>query len=326
MNNAMNKVKDLKEIGNLEEIVLRKTEPHVYFLTKNDEVVYVGQSSNKIGNRILDHARQNKKEFDSAYALRVENREQLNIIEGFFINKFSPLYNKNLPCSAEVCAYDDLEHVLDDLVHGKLQPKQAKIENVKRKVMDYVEEHPLGLPDWKKKYYEWKRAKDERWVTVSELLPDGDHKVKIHSIEPFEPPDTWIVSGDMVQVFFLGGQHGNQSATYLFKIPDNCIVGKNTKLGKLAKAAFKEDQVIKPFDYYNDLLGKEVMISVETGYSNSHVSFSKVIRVWAVGPYGEAQLTKTQKIKALINRAKRKPSDSLRKKKKIDLDRVRANV
>lgn len=319
----MSSMEALKEINGLEEIFVNKQEPHIYFLTRNNEVVYVGQSERPIGSRILDHARENKKEFDCAYALRVEEKDSLSIVEGFFINKLSPVYNKVLPCTAEVCGYSELEKVLVDWRNGKLRNKESKIKAVKQKITEYVQEHASELPEWKKKYYEWKRAKNERWVTVSERLPDGDHKVKIHSIEPWDPPDTWRYTGDMLQVYFLGGEFGNQSATMLFNLPDNCVVGKNTKLGKLARAVFDEEQFKRPFDYYNDLLGKEVMVNIETQYVNSHMSLPKVTRFWGVN---EVQLTKSEKIKRTLQKARKNTVEILPKRKKIDLNRVRAKV
>ena len=324
---AKKQIKGLEEIQGVKDFLFNKTEPHIYFLTKNDVVVYVGQSEKPIGQRIGNHAQDRKKEFDGAYTLKVDRKDQLSIVEGFFINKLSPLYNKTLPCTAEVCGYTDLEHVLQDWESGKLKNKENKIKNKIQKINKILADAPSQLPEWKQRYYEWKRAKDERWVTVSERLPDGIHQVKIHSIEPWEPPESWVYAGDMLQVFFLGGEHGNQSDTMLFNLPDNCIVGKGTKLGKLAKAVFQEDQIKRPFDYYNDLIGKEIIINVETQHTSSHMAHPKITSFWAIGEFGEQQRSKTQKLKDYLKKGRRKkPSDSLGKRKKIDLDRVRAKV
>ena len=56
----MEKIEALKEIEGLKQFIVGTFEPHIYFLTKNNEVVYVGQSEKPIGERILSHARERK--------------------------------------------------------------------------------------------------------------------------------------------------------------------------------------------------------------------------------------------------------------------------
>jgi len=67
-------------------------EAKVYFLIKDDHVIYVGQSIN-LDSRLGGHA---SKGFDSVSYLRVAESE-LNNVEAFYIVKFNPVLNKALP-------------------------------------------------------------------------------------------------------------------------------------------------------------------------------------------------------------------------------------
>jgi len=62
----------------------------VYFLLRDEEVVYVGQSSN-VAQRIA--AGHPEKEFDDAVCLLVP-QEQLLEVEAAFISALNPLYNR----------------------------------------------------------------------------------------------------------------------------------------------------------------------------------------------------------------------------------------
>ena len=68
--------------------------PAVYFLTLNNEVVYVGQSVGLFG-RIEEHTQH--KEFDSVYFLPVP-RSELNEVEAAFIRALRPKLNTGNPC------------------------------------------------------------------------------------------------------------------------------------------------------------------------------------------------------------------------------------
>ena len=67
----------------------------VYFLIKDDEIVYVGQSTN-IFARVTSHSR--TKEFDSfTYELKPKATSfELDQLETKYIGKFTPKYNKQL--------------------------------------------------------------------------------------------------------------------------------------------------------------------------------------------------------------------------------------
>lgn len=69
----------------------------VYFLVRNNEVVYVGQTRNGVG-RIRQHK---DKVFDSVYILNC-NSDDLNDLEDMFIVKYNPEYNQVLNSSAHI--------------------------------------------------------------------------------------------------------------------------------------------------------------------------------------------------------------------------------
>lgn len=60
----------------------------IYFLIKDDKIVYVGQSSTGY-KRIFDH---NKKDYDSFFVLEI-NQEHLNAVESLYIDYFKPCLN-----------------------------------------------------------------------------------------------------------------------------------------------------------------------------------------------------------------------------------------
>lgn len=63
----------------------------IYFLTKNEEVVYVGQSKEGL-NRISFHS-YTEKDFDNFYFINCPV-EKLNDLENYYIMKYFPKYNK----------------------------------------------------------------------------------------------------------------------------------------------------------------------------------------------------------------------------------------
>lgn len=69
--------------------------PGIYYLIKDSEIVYIGQSTNMF-NRIGSHATAGKKDFDSFYTKPLP-RDQLYHHEVREILKHRPRYNKTLP-------------------------------------------------------------------------------------------------------------------------------------------------------------------------------------------------------------------------------------
>jgi hypothetical protein len=93
--------------------------PAVYFLLKGDEVVYVGKDR-RPPSRIQQHRIENVKDFDSAYLLYVTDEDieavkatdigqwrgqwhnrALSLLEGEWIRRLFPKYNKTLPAGAQ---------------------------------------------------------------------------------------------------------------------------------------------------------------------------------------------------------------------------------
>lgn len=67
----------------------------IYFLYKNNKIVYIGKSDNNIFRRICDHYEEKSKEFDSFTFKKydVSNKALLKI-ESILIKKYSPICNK----------------------------------------------------------------------------------------------------------------------------------------------------------------------------------------------------------------------------------------
>lgn len=63
----------------------------IYFLIKEDRIVYVGKSINGI-SRIINHIQDNDKDFDSYYFVKVDKME-LDFLEEQYIREFNPYYN-----------------------------------------------------------------------------------------------------------------------------------------------------------------------------------------------------------------------------------------
>lgn len=81
--------KPLRVVRNLRELP-RSIEPmFVYFLTRNDEIVYVGQTRN-LTNRLLAHEKD--KSFDRVFFIECD-LQTVNETERHYIDRFSPEYN-----------------------------------------------------------------------------------------------------------------------------------------------------------------------------------------------------------------------------------------
>lgn len=65
----------------------------IYFLLKNNEIVYVGKTIN-LEQRIMSHQMNNKKDFDNFLFFKVDS-EKLDLCERYFINKLKPIYNND---------------------------------------------------------------------------------------------------------------------------------------------------------------------------------------------------------------------------------------
>ena len=63
----------------------------IYFLVKNNEVVYVGQTKNGL-YRPFSHY---NKDFDKVYVKKCRTVD-LDVIEDYYILKYKPIYNKQI--------------------------------------------------------------------------------------------------------------------------------------------------------------------------------------------------------------------------------------
>lgn len=87
------KPKCLKNIKYLKRIDI--SQPcYVYFLLKDSNVVYVGQTSSAWPLRILQHYKDETKKFDDVWFIETD-KTSLNWIEQKYINEFKPIYNKS---------------------------------------------------------------------------------------------------------------------------------------------------------------------------------------------------------------------------------------
>lgn len=64
----------------------------IYFLYKNNDIVYIGQTKNLI-SRLAVHLADKNKDFDSYKFLELPHNMNLNKLERFLIKKFKPEYN-----------------------------------------------------------------------------------------------------------------------------------------------------------------------------------------------------------------------------------------
>ena len=74
---------------------LRHTFPGIYFLIRDGEIVYVGQSTCNILERIARHTRD--KVFDSFTVIHMTSDVDLDRLEAEYVYQLNPEYNKTMP-------------------------------------------------------------------------------------------------------------------------------------------------------------------------------------------------------------------------------------
>jgi hypothetical protein len=74
---------------------------YVYFLKKNGEVVYVGQTQATAINRANRPNSHQDKDYDSFDIIKIDDSMDINIVESYYIMKHKPKYNKSLPIAKE---------------------------------------------------------------------------------------------------------------------------------------------------------------------------------------------------------------------------------
>lgn len=107
----------------------------IYFLTKDNEVVYVGQSKQGM-NRIYFH-KFSKKDFDSFYFINCDI-EKLDELESYYILKYLPKYNKSLEkYSKDLISYTNFYYNQYEFNKApRLNYKEAKEQIIKNKLYD----------------------------------------------------------------------------------------------------------------------------------------------------------------------------------------------
>jgi hypothetical protein len=97
---ALKQVRDLEKPAIAFRAKRAKRVSGVYFLLKDQEIVYVGQSVH-IPSRLDYHLRDNdsitRSEFFDSYHYIECEPEHLDMLEAFFIRKFNPLFNVAKP-------------------------------------------------------------------------------------------------------------------------------------------------------------------------------------------------------------------------------------
>lgn len=102
-------------LANLDHILensqkINKIRNCIYFLIKNDQIVYVGQCGNGLA-RISDHLCDDSKEFDCYTTIQCD-KEEISELEAEYIVKFNPELNKMLPQNKK---YKLLSRIMEEL-------------------------------------------------------------------------------------------------------------------------------------------------------------------------------------------------------------------
>lgn len=113
---------------------------YVYFLIRNNKVVYVGQAL-CVDDRFKNHLKSDK-EFDRISYCRVSKHE-VNEVEAFYIHKFSPELNRMMPRNDTV---NVSERKLLEMIASKLPAAECSLKNGKLKYYSLGQvEHILNM-------------------------------------------------------------------------------------------------------------------------------------------------------------------------------------
>lgn len=125
---------------NLDQILKSKTAirkvASIYFLIRDSEMVYVGQSENAV-QRVGSHLAEGAKDFDSYSIHNYEgvSCQELNDLEADCIVKFSPIYNHTLPRNAKYKSAAQLKEMLG--IGGWAFRRLVKENNIQRVTLDH---------------------------------------------------------------------------------------------------------------------------------------------------------------------------------------------
>lgn len=123
----------------------------IYFLIKNDEVVYVGQTKKQGLRRPFSHT---DKDFEEVKIICYEE-EKIDMMEDYYIKKYMPKYNKNLNYSENYSLMRARNKLRTITKNNKLSithlKKYIKNYNIKTFVID--EKTYIDVNNYKKLVY-----------------------------------------------------------------------------------------------------------------------------------------------------------------------------
>ena len=288
-------LKDLWEIKDIELFEDRwLTEKFVYFLIKDENVIYVGKSSNVL-SRLSAHHKAKKP--DKIAVKVVPDDTPLDIVESFYIQKFNPPLNKAKGDEPDAGTYSteaEAIHWLKNLWEKDFKGEWKRYKEIKLKeapLKDEWEESPLPLPsNWVKREKQKQPTNHPSWslghLSCVGKLKAGFHKVGIKHVDIEN-------QGDYEKyVFHLHSIEPNAigKITFSTSISNNGEFKPSTNLGKLAQATGADLSSIRSPD---DLVGGELAVDIidHSGYRgvvnvyNIHTDPIQRYRIYRVNPH-----------------------------------------
>lgn len=186
----------------------------IYFLIKDDNLVYVGKSNNGILGRINSHIK--NKEFDAAYYTAISSEKLLDEYEKRYIVKYRPKYNK-------ILFYKDVAINILDLKTLEVHSwnKHDIVENTGCSMSaseGLVSGNRLKL--YNRYILECNRQKQH---TYKEILDTHTNTVERHSLISFA--EKVGVKQNSVWYFFNGGNKSFHKKRYvLFNSKENEVI------------------------------------------------------------------------------------------------------
>ena len=136
-------IEDDKKIITIKNI----KESFIYFLIKDDHVVYVGQTQNGLFRPFSHH----DKNFDKVKIIMCESNE-LDIVEDLYIKKYKPIYNKQN--------------------NYKINFNLSRVRNIIRKKYN---NQKFSIPDLKKILFKLKITINEDYYTRNKTISFDDY-------------------------------------------------------------------------------------------------------------------------------------------------------
>ncbi len=140
----------------------------IYFLTKGDDVIYVGQSSN-LKNRLGGHR---DKDYDGISFISVPEHA-MNDVEAHYIVKFNPELNNALPSSNLYVSKGNVRSqmiaIIDELVSGAIDEIEISYETKKSRNPKYKQKQYIKSSDCKSIVSKFKKS-------VKNFIKEGETK------------------------------------------------------------------------------------------------------------------------------------------------------